>query len=70
MVDRRRKMEVTENKTHSPVCRVCFPPDNTPTGRVPVGVRPFSVNTFSLSSLNTHTAHTLYISAAHTHTHT
>lgn len=38
-------------KTHLPDCKVCFPPDNTPRGRVPVGVRPLSVNTFSLSSL-------------------
>lgn len=36
---------------HSPFSKVCFPPDKTPTGRVPVGVRPFSVNTLSLSSL-------------------
>lgn len=28
-----------------------MPPDSTPRGRVPVGVRPFSVSTFSLSSL-------------------
>lgn len=38
-------------KADSPDCRVCFPPDNTPRGRVPVGVRPLSVSTFSLSSL-------------------
>lgn len=42
----------------SPDCRVCFPPDSTPRGRVPVGVRPFSVSTFSLSSLCTATAQT------------
>ena len=45
------KNKVTEYKTHLPVCKVCFPPDNTPSGRVPVGVRPLSVNTLSLSSL-------------------
>lgn len=43
--------KVTQYKKHLPLCKVCFPPDNTPTGRVPVGVRPLSVNTLSLSSL-------------------
>src|SRR4029434_404027 len=31
------------------------PPARTPTGNVPVGVSPFSVNTLSFSSLETHT---------------
>lgn len=35
----------------SPLCRVCLPPDSTPLGSMPVGVSPFRVNTFSLSSL-------------------
>lgn len=34
-----------------PLCRVCFPPERTPLGSMPVGVRPFSVSTLSLSSL-------------------
>ena len=57
------KSRVTENKVHLPVCKVCFPPDNTPRGRVPVGVRPLSVNTFSLSSL-------VHKQKKDTHTHT
>ena len=36
---------------NSPLWRVCFPPDSTPLGSMPVGVKPFRVNTFSLSSL-------------------
>lgn len=43
-------------RLHSPLCRVRRPPDRTPRGRVPVGVRPFSCRTLSFSSLlNTHT---------------
>lgn len=34
-----------------PLCRVCFPPESTPLGSMPVGVRPFRVRTLSLSSL-------------------
>lgn len=37
--------------SYSPVCRVCLPPESTPRGRVPVGVRPLRVSTLSLSSL-------------------
>lgn len=41
---------------HSPLCRVRRPPDKTPRGSVPVGVRPFSCKTLSFSSLpDTHT---------------
>lgn len=40
-----------EDGGYSPVCRVCRPPESTPRGRVPVGVRPLRVSTLSLSSL-------------------
>lgn len=45
---------------YSPVCRVCLPPESTPRGRVPVGVRPLRVSTLSLSSLqgNSSTSYT------------
>lgn len=48
---------------YSPVCRVCLPPESTPRGRVPVGVRPLRVSTLSLSSLqgNSSTSYTLRI---------
>lgn len=36
---------------HSPFWSFSLPPDRTPLGSIPVGVRPFSVNTLSLSSL-------------------
>lgn len=41
-------------RSHSPLCRVCRPPDKTPRGSVPVGVSPLSCNTLSFSSLVTH----------------
>lgn len=37
--------------SYSPVSIVCFPPERTPKGSVPVGVRPLRVSTLSLSSL-------------------
>ena len=42
-----------EDRSYSPVCRVCLPPESTPRGSVPVGVRPLRVSTLSLSSLRT-----------------
>lgn len=38
-------------RSYLPVSIVCFPPERTPKGSVPVGVRPLRVSTLSLSSL-------------------
>lgn len=41
----------TTDMNNLPFCIVCLPPDNTPSGSVPVGVSPLRVSTLSLSSL-------------------
>lgn len=54
---------------HLPSCTPRLPSFRMPSGSVPVGVRPFSANTVSLSSLKTDMKHMRVTHSARTHTH-